>query len=110
MRDSVAVDKCGHVKIVPDLVTPDNQVALDSQGLLRRRYAQLLPGRQVNLGDLKWPAANELADARFYVAELAKDDLARGDPVGYPALGGFHRLKDSIEARVEVRQHVVVVK
>src|SRR5487761_1441800 len=110
MRDSVAVGQGGHVKVVPYLVAPDDQVALDPQRLLRRRHAQPLPGRQLDLRNLERPASDELADTRFDVAELTKDDLARGDPVGYPSLRGLYRLKDGAEARIQVRQHVIVIE
>ena len=78
MRDPVAVGQGGHIEVVPDLVAPDDQVALDPQGLLRGRHAQLLPGRQLDLSDLKRPGPDELADTGLDVTELAGDDLAGG--------------------------------
>ena len=38
MPNPIAVGQGGHVEVIPDLVAPDDQVALDSQGLLRSRY------------------------------------------------------------------------
>ena len=71
---------------------------------------QHLPGRQLDLDDLQWNPPDELPDASFNVAQLAKDYLAGCDPVGHPAVGGFNGIQYGIEAGIEICQHMVMIK
>jgi len=72
MRDPISVRKGRDVKIVPDLIAPDNQVTLDAQGLVRRRYSEHVPGWQRHLSDFQRPVPDELADAGLDVAAVQR--------------------------------------
>src|SRR6185437_9883271 len=65
VSDPVAVSQSRHVEIVPYLVTPDNQVTVDPQGLIWRWYAEHMSGWQRYLRDLQGPVPDELTDSRL---------------------------------------------
>ncbi|MGH3165439.1 MAG: hypothetical protein ACRDN0_06040, partial [Trebonia sp.] len=75
MRDPVPVRKGRDVEIVPDLITPNDQVSRYAQGLVRGRYSEYVSGWQRHLSDFQGPVPDELADAGLDIAQLAQDDL-----------------------------------
>src|ERR1035438_5733429 len=76
MQDPVPVGKGRDVEIIPDLIAPDHQVALDAQGLIWSRYPEHVSGRQRHLRDFQRLIPDELADSGFDIAQLAQDELS----------------------------------
>src|SRR5690606_14034090 len=69
------------IQIVARLIALEGKVRLDPQGLRNGRHHECVSGWQDDALDLQRHGADELPDAGFDAAELAKDDLAVGRPV-----------------------------
>ena len=108
--DPIPVRKSRYVEIVPHLIAPDDQVALDPQGFVWRRHPEHVPGWQAHLNYFQWPFPDELPDAGLDIAQLAQDDLAGGHPVRHPSIRRFDRVENGIKSVTQIFEHVIVVE
>ena len=109
MRYSDSLGKCCNIQVITYLISPDDQVTLDTQRLVWGGHAKYLPARQRHFNYFERHLPDELAETSFDVAKLPQDDFPGRDPVSDPSVGSFDRLQDRVETRGQVRQHVVMV-
>ncbi|MHB1975209.1 MAG: single-stranded DNA-binding protein [Acidimicrobiales bacterium] len=110
MLDAIAIGEGHDVEVVPSLVSTDDEVALDSQRLVRGRHTDVLAVGKPDVSDLEGTLANELADTGLDPVELSEDDLSWSDAVGDPTVGCLDRLEDRVELLSEIGDDMVVIE
>ncbi len=97
------------IQVVTYLITPDDQITLNAQGLIRSGHAKDLPRGQSHFNHFQRHLPDELAHPRLNVAKFPLGDLPGRDPVGDPSVGSFDRLQDGIESRGQTPQYMIMI-
>jgi len=108
--NSHVVDEGGAIQVVPHCIATHHEKCLYTQGFRHRRHNERCPRWQDHLFGLQRRLTNQLADTGIHAVEIAKNDLARREPVSSPATITFYCLKHRLESQRKVSKNVVVIK
>jgi hypothetical protein len=109
VSDPIPVRESRHVEIVPYLFTPDNQVTLNPQRLIWRRYPEHVSRRQLHFRDLQGPVPDQLTDPRLDIAQFAEDDLPPGSPGSSPNRPSIRSLQAQRRSVAKILQNMVMI-